>query len=186
MGRPIASALLAAAMLVSGCGAQPDGAQETESATTAGRPPHGGATTSDVQADRTTDGMARLVAVRLARKDGFDRLELEFTEDVPSYRIGYRPLPAYADGSGFEIPLPGAHALMQISLIGATGSGWIDGPETYFGPSTVTADTAVVTEAKAAGDFEAVLNWVVGTRSTAPFTVEVVARPPLLVINFMH
>ena len=84
------------------------------------------------------------------------------------------------------IPLPGANALVQITMKGATGSGCGGGPRTYFGPQAVTADTAVVTEAKAAGDFEAVLTWVVGLRSEVPFNVLVLDGPPRLVIDFRH
>jgi hypothetical protein len=133
-----------------------------------------------------TGGTGQLVAVRLARNDGYDRLVLEFVDGVPGYTVGYRPLPAHADGSGIEIPLPGASAFVQIVLTGATGSGWSGGARTYFGPSTVAADTAMVTEAKAAGDFEAVLTWVVGLRSAVPFRVLVLDGPPRLVIDFQH
>ena len=148
-------------------------------------PPPTDASTSDVSAIRV-GGMVQLVAVRLGQRDGYDRLVFEFTDAVPTYTIGYRPLPAHADGSGDEIPLPGASAFVQVTLTGATGSGWGGGPRTYFGPSTLTADTVVVTEAKAAGDFEAVLNWVVGLRSEVAFRVSVLDGPPRLVIDFEH
>ena len=128
----------------------------------------------------------RPAAVRLGPRDGYDRLVLEFVDGVPSYTVGYRPLPARADGSGDEIPLPGASAFVQVTPTGATGNGWSGGPRTYFGPSTVTAHTAVVTEAKAAGDFEAVLSWVVGVCSEVPFRVAVLDGPPRLVIDFQH
>jgi hypothetical protein len=134
----------------------------------------------------STGGTGKLVAVRLGPRDGYDRLVLEFLDGVPSYKIGYRPLPAHADGSGDEIPLPGANALVQITMTGATGSGWDGGPRTYLGPSTLSADTAVVTEAKAAGDFEAVLNWVVGLRSQVPFRVTVLNDPARLVVDFQR
>lgn len=149
------------------------------------QPPLRMPSTSDARADRP-GGTGHLVSVRLARNDGYDRLVLEFADRVPTYTVGYRPLPAHADGSGNEIPLPGANALVQIALSGATGSGWGGDTQTYFGPSTVTGDTAVVTEAKEAGDFEAVLTWVVGMRSETPFSVLVFAGPPRLVIDFVH
>jgi hypothetical protein len=43
---------------------------------------------------------------------------------VPSYTVGYRPLPAQPDASGEEIPLAGASAVVQVSLNPATGDGW--------------------------------------------------------------
>ena len=142
------------------------------------------AATSDVREVRTAG--AHLVAVRLGPRDRYDRLVLEFADRVPGYTVGYRPLPAQADASGAEIPLPGASALVQVSLTPATGSGWTDGARTYFGPSTITGSTTVVTEVKAAGDFEAVLTWVAGLRAKVPFRVLELDGPPRLVVDFQH
>lgn len=144
-----------------------------------------GAATTDVTAAPSGD-MAHLTEVRLTPGDGYDRLELRFADRVPGYAIGYRPLPAHADGSGFEIPLPGAAALVEITLNPATGEGWGGGPPTYLGPPAVSAGTTSVTEAKAAGDFEAVLTWVAGLRTAVPFRVEVLGSPPRLVVDFAH
>ena len=153
--------------------------------TTPNQPPISWPDTTEVRADRPGD-YAHLVAVRLARNDGFDRLVLEFAERVPSYTVGYRPLPARADGSGNEIPLPGASAVVYIALKPATADGWDGGGRTYFGPSKVTNGTAIVTEAKEAGDFESHLTWVVGLRAKVKFSVLVFAGPPRLVIDFQH
>jgi len=49
-------------------------------------------------------------------------------------------------------------------------------------PSTLSADT----EATAAGDYEAVLTWVVGLRAKVPFRVLVLDGPPRLVVDFQH
>jgi hypothetical protein len=144
-----------------------------------------GAGTADVRVEPSGD-IAHLAAVRLAGQDGYDRLVLEFTDRVPGYTVGYRPLPAHEDASGFEIPLPGAGALLEVSLNPATAAGWAGGPPTYPGPSTLTADTASVTEVKNAGDFEAVLTWVAGVRVQQPFRVEVLDSPPRLVIDVAH
>lgn len=144
-----------------------------------------GAGTADVHTDPSGD-IAHLAAVRLAGQDGYDRLVLEFTDRVPGYTVGYRPLPAHQDASGFEIPLPGAGALLQLSLTPATADGWAGGPRTYSGPATLTADTASVTEVKSAGDFEAVLTWVAGVRTQVPFRVQVLDSPPRLVVDVAH
>ncbi len=78
-----------------------------------------GAGTADVS-QAPTGNVAHLAAVRLVGKDGFDRLVLEFADRVPGYTVGYRPLPAHADASGAEIALPGASALLQLTLNPAT------------------------------------------------------------------
>lgn len=134
----------------------------------------------------STGGTGKLVAVRVAARENADRFVMEFRDGVPAHHIGYRPLPAHMDGSGNEIPLPGANALLEVTLTGATGNGWTDGVQTYFGPSTVSADTVVITEATAAGDFEAVVTWAVGLRKRTPFLVSVLDGPPRLVIDFPH
>ena len=143
------------------------------------------AATTAVSAPATGD-MAHLAGVRLSSAGGHDRLEFEFTDRVPGYTVGYQPLPAHADASGFEIPLPGATAMVQISFNPATADGWGGGPRTYLGPAVVTADTRAVTEVKSAGDFEAVLTWVAGLRSQVPFRVEVLDGPPRLAVDFAH
>ncbi|MGE2719572.1 AMIN-like domain-containing (lipo)protein [Mycolicibacterium celeriflavum] len=140
---------------------------------------------SDVKEERP-GAIAHLSGVRVARREFSDRLIFEFTDRVPGYAVGYRSLPAYADASGEEIPLPGATTMLQISLRPATATGWVGGERTYFGPDTVSGDTATVTELKAAGDFEAVLTWVAGMRGEAPFDVDVLADPPRLVIDVEH
>ncbi|MEW5808201.1 MAG: hypothetical protein AB1925_02010 [Actinomycetota bacterium] len=134
----------------------------------------------------STGGTGELVAVRVAARENADRFVMEFRDGVPAYRVGYRPLPAHMDGSGNEIPLPGANALVEVVLTGATGNGWTEGVQTYFGPASVSGDTVVITEAKAAGDFEAVVTWAVGLRKRTPFLVSVLDGPPRLVIDFPH
>jgi hypothetical protein len=186
--RLIAAAFTAVTMLISACGlsnppSTPIIPPIPSSSPAPYPPPSTEASTSDVSVARTSQ-TAHLAAVRLGSRDGYDRLVLEFTDLVPGYTIGYRPLPMQEDASGADIPLPGANAAVRIALTSATAAG--TGERTYFGPSTVTADTAVVTEAKAAGDFEAVLTWVVGVRSEVPFRVFVLGGTPRLVIDFQH
>lgn len=141
--------------------------------------------TADVHSDPSGD-IAHLAAVRLAGRDGYDRVVFEFTDRVPGYTVGYRPLPAHQDASGFEIPLPGATTYLQLSFNPATAVGWAGGPSTYSGPQTLSADTASVTELTAAGDFEAVLTWVAGMRAQQPFRVQTLDAPPRVVIDIGH
>ena len=151
--------------------------------------PQTGAETTEVSRVSAGD-IAHLVGLRLTPgtgpENGWDQLVLEFADRVPGYTVSYQPLPARADASGFEIPLPGASELVQITLNPATGDGWAGGQRTYFGPSAVQADTAVVTEVKAAGDFEATLTWVAGLRSKVPFRVRELQGPPRLEVDFQQ
>lgn len=144
-----------------------------------------GTGTADVTRAPSGD-IAALVDATLTGETGYDRLVLTFSDHIPGYTVGYRPLPARADASGFEIPLPGAADLVMVTLNPASAGGWAGGQQTYFGPSTLSGDTAVVTEVKAAGDFEATLSWAVGMRDKAPFRVLELDSPPRLEIDFQR
>jgi len=180
--RATLAAIVAVTMLTAACAAESP-STPTNSRTTVASPPK--ASTSDVSAVRS-GGVGHLADVRLDPQDGYDRLTFHFTDQVPGYAIGYRPLPAQADASGAEIPLPGAGAMLNVALTPATSQGWSAGERTYSGPPTVAANTAEVTEVKAAGDFEAVLTWVVGVRAKVPFRVAAFDKPPTLVIDILH
>ncbi len=121
--------------------------------------------TTDVSAS-DSGAYAHLSDVRVGQHDRFDRVVFAFTDVVPGYRIGYRSLPLHHDPSALEIPLPGATAGLPVVFSPATAAGWTDDPRTYFGPETVTGDTAVVTQATAAGDFERMLSWAIGRNPT--------------------
>jgi len=143
-----------------------------------------GAGTADVGISRS--GVGHLSAVRLGNQGSYDRLVLEFKDQVPGYTVGYRPLPAKADGSGDPIALPGAKALVMVTMRSATGYDSDKSSPTYTGPNEVTAKSVQVTQAKAAGDFESVLSWAVGLKSKVPFKVSIMNAPPRLVIDFQH
>jgi hypothetical protein len=190
-------------MLLSGCsasspepasGSAPGPAPGSESgsapppAAVGAAPALPGGTTAEVREERDGGPMGYLTGVRLARQDGFDRLVLEFTgtDRVPGYIVGYQPLPVRADGSGDVVPTPGAAQAVMVTVRPASGYRIEAATPTYSGPRVVTGDTAVVTQAVAAGDFEAVLNWGVGLRARTPFRVTELTAPPRLVVDFQH
>lgn len=143
-----------------------------------------GAGTADVSISRS--GVGHLTAVRLGNQGSYDRLVLEFADQVPGYVIGYRPLPAKADGSGNAIALPGAKALVMVQMRSASGYDSETSKATYTGANEVSTKSTQVTQAKAAGDFESVLTWAVGMRSKVPFKVSLLNNPARLVIDFQH
>jgi hypothetical protein len=147
-------------------------------------PPLPGAGTADVGISRS--GTGHLTAVRLGNMGSYDRLVLEFKDQVPGYTIGYRPLPAKADGSGDDISLPGAKALVMVTMRSASGYDSDNSSPTYAGSNEVSGKSVQVTQAKAAGDFESVLTWAVGLKSKVPFKVTLMNNPPRLVIDFQH
>src|SRR5437868_7018003 len=58
-----------------------------------------------------TNPTSHLVAVRVARQEGADRVVFEFSEPVPGYRVAYMPKPIVGT-SGKELPLAGSAALV--------------------------------------------------------------------------
>ena len=143
-----------------------------------------GAGTADVSISRS--GTGHLTAIRLGNMGSYDRFVLEFSDQVPGYVIGYRPLPAKADGSGDDISLPGAKALVMVTMRSASGYDSDKADPTYTGPNELSGKATQVTQAKAAGDFESVLSWAVGLKSKVPFKVSIMNTPPRLVIDFQH
>jgi hypothetical protein len=156
----------------------------TPTPTAAPPPPLRNTGLADVSSPRPALG--HLNGVRLARQENYDRLVFEFADQVPGYTVGYRPLPATADGSGAPIPLPGATDMVLITLTPARAHRDENGTPTYTGPPTVKGNSVKVTEAKAAGDFEGHVTWVAGLRSKVPFRVLVLSGPPRLVVDFAY
>lgn len=145
-----------------------------------------GSTTATSIAGRGSAGTALLSGVRSARQSGFDRVVFEFEADrVPPTEVRYIPRPVRADGSGDEVTVAGSFVL-GVRMFPASGAD-LAGPAfrlTYTGPNRLSpSGTTIVTELVRTGDFEAVLNWAVGTRSRAPFVVSTLTSPARLVID---
>ncbi|MGY1840457.1 MULTISPECIES: AMIN-like domain-containing (lipo)protein [unclassified Modestobacter] len=128
--------------------------------------------------------------MRSARHDGFDRVVLEFAGGAaPGYRVSYVEPPITADGSGAEIPVPGA-AFLEVRATPASGvdlSG-AEPRETYPGPDRVApaGGGGVVTEVVQTGDFEGQLAWTIGLQERVPFGVAVLEEPTRLVVDLYH
>lgn len=182
----LAAAAIAMAALLSACGDDEPAEPETTTAAptpSASESEAAGFGTSEISEE--SDAFGQLVDVRVGVHDGFDRVVLEFADDVPGYTVKYVELPVLEDGSGDEVDLPDAEAAVQIALTPASGFDMDAGEPTYTGPRIVTNDTsAEVTSAVSTGDFEAVLSWAVGLRNEVPFKVTTLDSPARLVVDF--
>ena len=119
---------------------------------------------------------AHLATVRVARQEGFDRVVFEFRDQTPGYRVEYATGPVM-NTEGREVAVAGP-AKLVVHMEQATGAA------SYTGPARVGAQgTTQVQELARVEDFEAVLRWVVGVRSQAPFRVTTLTAPPRLVID---
>ena len=131
-----------------------------------------------------THPTAHLVAVRAARQTGSDRVVFEFEEQVPGYRVAYATSPVM-NTAGKEVTVAGtAKLVVRMEQAGGVDLSGANPQTTYDGPSRITPQgTAQVQELARVEDFEAVLSWVLGVRTTTPFRVTTLASPPRLVID---
>ena len=193
-----------AATALVGCTGAVDGAGTTTDTTGAGSAlaltassgsgdpldPLGEATTDAVESDGYpgTGEPSLLTDVRVAGQETFDRVVLEFAEDVPEHRVEYVEPPITRDGSGAPVDIAG-EAFLQITAQSASGvdlSG--DQPRpTYDGPARFDPPYAeVIAEAVRTGDFEGVLTWTVGLEERVPYGVVTLEEPPRLVVDIRH
>jgi len=124
-----------------------------------------------------------LIAVRSGRHEGFDRAVFEFRDGLPGYRIEYVKPPIIADPSGLPVQIAG-NAFLQVRMEPAAGHDPNTGASTA--PIEVSTGLPSLVEMKRAGDFEAVLTWVLGLRAEVDFRVFELMEPFRLVIDVKH
>lgn len=131
-----------------------------------------------------------LVAVRIAPRDGYDRIVWEFAPAagaaavVPGYVFEFAAPPFTHDPSGKPVEVQGTSfvkARFDSSRVDLSGS---TARETYSGsldfkPST----TRVVAEVREAGDFEHVMNWIAGSRKRTCYKVTTLTSPVRVVLD---
>jgi hypothetical protein len=192
--------VLTALLAVSGCGesgessSQGGGGTTTTDATTTvetnGIDPLEGAGTNPVEGEPAAAETALLERVAVGRHEGFDRVVFQFKNHVPGYRIGYADPPFKEDGSGNVVQVEGK-AFVVVRMEPASGFDLTknEGELVYKGPRRIegsAAGTSVVQEVVRAGDFEAVLNWVIGLSDRVDFRVRTASSPARLIIDFRN
>ena len=128
-------------------------------------------------------GVGTLVSVRSARHDGFDRVVWELTSAMPGVHVEYVDEPVRQCGSGEPVPLPG-DGWLEVRLEPARA-------HTEEGRPTMAARRQtpalpVVEEIIQTCDFEAVVTWVLATRSPERFRVFLLDDPPRVVLDVRH
>lgn len=126
---------------------------------------------------------AKLVAVRTATHDGFDRTVFEFDGQLPGYHIEYIDRPVRKCGSGKVAPLAG-DGWLEVRIYPANA-------HTEEGQPTVAErermpNLPVLSELELTCDFEAVVTWVFGVESPNRFQVRELSSPPRLVVDVRH
>lgn len=130
---------------------------------------------------------AYLTGVRVDTKDdGGARVVFEFDPTLPGYTVDFTTRPVTMDGSGEVVAVAG-DGVLNVRMENASQAR-VEGEkvvETYTGPSRVKpAGSGAVTEAVEAGDFEGIVNWVVGlSRKEPKVTISTLSGPSRLVLD---
>lgn len=131
----------------------------------------------------------KVVAVRAAGHDGFDRFVMEFSADsgVPNWVVSrQRGATFFQDGSGDPISTPGA-AGIEVGVHMASGWDWETSAPSYTGPDRFRPLGArIMTEAVSTGDFEGLVGWGVGLQRSACYRVFELSNPPRLVVDVQN
>jgi hypothetical protein len=128
------------------------------------------------------DGPAPLVAVRVGRHAGFDRIVFEFAgSTLPTVTATTVSPPLTLSPSDLPVAVAGS-AFVQITMQGASGTD-VTGTTTYLGPDRINAGGANVIELVRTEDFEGVLTWVAGLRANGQVTVSQLQGPARIVVD---
>jgi hypothetical protein len=131
-----------------------------------------------------TGTVGNLVDVRTGRGNGFDRVVFEFSGDaVPTWTGLYDKGPFTEDPSDRPVEV-GGDAFYVVTMH-SSGSDPETGEATYTGPKVVPGKgTSQVVEVVESGDFERVLQWIVGLHDEVPVRVTSLKAPTRLVLDF--
>lgn len=163
-----------------------DGGSTTTTATDGGIDPLEGAGTDPVSSDPADAGYGQLTDIEIGRHEGYDRVVFTFSGDsLPGYVVEYTTPPITEDASGNELDIDGS-AFLRVRMEPASGFDMNTGQPSYNGPSEIrgtAAGTSEIVELQRAGDFEAVLTWVIGLADKVDFLVDTLSSPARLVID---
>jgi hypothetical protein len=121
-----------------------------------------------------------LTGVRTVSDSCVDHVVFDFAgthPDAPGYTVSYGSPPFAADASGAHIAVAG-NAFITVRLAPAYGYDPATYVRTYNGKTRIAGSGAkYVTEIVQTGDFEGVVNWVIGLSEKRPFTVQATGAP---------
>lgn len=133
--------------------------------------------------EEPTGGLLSVVAVRVAKQDGYDRVvfELDGKEaGEPGWRVEYTDDPAQ-QGSGNPVKVEGAAALAVF--ITGTGFPFDTGATEVNDDPTLPADLTVIEDVVLGATFEGQYEAFIGTTREAPFRVFRLSNPTRVVID---
>jgi len=139
-----------------------------------------------VDTEEPTGGPLSVVAVRVAKQDGYDRVvfELDGKEaGEPGWRVEYTDDPAQ-QGSGNRVEVDGV-ATLAIDITGV-GFPMDTGVEEETDDPTLPAGLSVIEDVVLGATFEGQYQAFVGTARKAPFRVFRLSNPARVVLDVRH
>jgi hypothetical protein len=129
--------------------------------------------------------MPMLVAIRTGSHDGYDRVVLEFENDLPSWQVRY--VRQVTSESGAQVPLKG-RAFLFVQVNPAWGHDQDTPPyrATYTGPRTLTPSYPTLLQVTWVDEFEGYLTFGLGLSRRVGFRVLELRRPSRLAIDVAH
>ncbi len=125
-----------------------------------------------------------LTAIRVGRHAGFDRVVFQFSGGLPAYRTeAVRTVER--DPKGDVVPLAGQQSL-RLVFHGASAMCQQPVRATYTGPPVLTPYYPRLLVVSAAGDFEQVLSFGIGTAASGAYRAYSLTSPDRVVIDFTH
>ena len=136
-----------------------------------------------VSGDGTTRDRALATDARVGLHDGYDRVVIEFDKGVPAHDLSFVETVRQA-GSGRPVDIAG-EATFLITLKNASGFNMDKGEATVDRTVDVSA-LSNVAQLQIVDDYEGQLRYGIGLKSRTDPTVDTLADPPRLVIDFPH
>jgi hypothetical protein len=168
------------AVLLAACGGDTKTASTTSSSSTSTTALTGFGTQRVATPSPDDEFTTKLVALRIGDHGQFVRVVFEFAKPgVPPYVVEPASPPFVQDGSGKEVDVAGERFLtVRLDQTQAHNE---DGSPTV--QPARRAGLSVVTEVVRLGDFEGVVNYVIGLQTSQPFRVTELQSPPRLVVD---
>jgi hypothetical protein len=120
---------------------------------------------------------SNVVGVRIGQHDGYDRLVIEFSGAIPSYKVQLRSGTSFTDSPrGQTVTLNGTNGVLVVVH---PVFNWTS----YSGPVAFKPDFPILREARQIENFEGYQQWALGIQGTPCLRVTTLASPSRLVVD---
>jgi len=120
---------------------------------------------------------SNVVGVRIGQHDGYDRLVIEFSGAIPSYKAQLRSGTSFTESPrGQTVTLSGTNGVLVVVH---PVFNWTS----YSGPVAFKPDFPILREARQIENFEGYQQWALGIQGTPCLRVTTLASPSRLVVD---